>query len=161
MADTPQLISGAQLEAFTGLSDRRHRQLAKLGYFASPVIGQYRQIETIRGIFKYYREDRFAEAKTMHEAKLKKLSAEAAMSEIKLAEARGELASISDTCDQLAVISAKFDQLITQKLDIEAPARLVGKDIVAARNECRMIHDEMRETIRAGMSIYETPHVRP
>jgi len=115
----------------------------------------------IRGIFKYYREDRFAEAKTMHEAKLKKLSAEAAMAEIKLAETRGELASISDTCDQLAIISAKFDQLITQKLDIEAPARLVGKDIVAARNECRMIHDEMRETIRAGMSIYETPHVRP
>lgn len=151
----PGTLTGEQIEALTGLTDRRVRQLAKMGYFSSPVRGLYKQTETIRGLFKYYREDRHAEAKTMHEAKLTKLRAEAEMAQIKLAETKTELAPIADVRAYLANTAAKFDQMLTQKIDVEAPARLVGKDIVAARAECQQIHDEMRETVNTGLSSYE------
>lgn len=150
----PGTLTGEQIEALTGLTDRRVRQLAKMGYFSSPVRGLYKQTETIRGLFKYYREDRHAEAKTMHEAKLTKLRAEAEMAQIKLAETKAELIALQDVQSYLVNVSAKFDQLITQKLDVEGPARTVGKDIVALRSEFSQIHDEMRGVINAGLSGY-------
>jgi hypothetical protein len=49
-------ISGAELCAFTGLTDRRHRQLADDGFFPPPINGDYPMPDTIRGLFRYYRE---------------------------------------------------------------------------------------------------------
>lgn len=49
-------VAAAALEALTGLTDRRHRQLAKAGYFPPPVRGVYELAPTLRGLFRYYRE---------------------------------------------------------------------------------------------------------
>lgn len=49
-------ISAEKLCALTGLTDRRHRQLAREGYFPSPSKGLYQLTPTIAGIFRYYRE---------------------------------------------------------------------------------------------------------
>ena len=56
MSENVQTIHGEKLEALTGLTDRRHRQLAKAGYFPSPVRGMYQLVATLRGMFNYYRE---------------------------------------------------------------------------------------------------------
>lgn len=53
MADT---IHADKLCALTGLSDRRHRQLAKAGYFPPPKLSEYQLAPTIKGMFQYYRE---------------------------------------------------------------------------------------------------------
>lgn len=53
MADT---IHADKLCALTGLSDRRHRQLAKAGYFPPPKQSEYQLAPTIKGMFQYYRE---------------------------------------------------------------------------------------------------------
>ena len=49
-------ISAAELREKTGLTDRRHRQLADQGYFPAPTRGQYDREKTIDGMFRYYRE---------------------------------------------------------------------------------------------------------
>jgi hypothetical protein len=47
----------------------------------------------------------------------------------------------------LRVATAKWDSVLTSKLDQEAPARLVGKDIAEMRAELAAIHDELREAM--------------
>ena len=49
-------LTADKLCALTGLSDRRHRQLAKAGYFPPPKRGEYQLSATIKGMFSYYRE---------------------------------------------------------------------------------------------------------
>ena len=155
MADTPLLISGAQLEAFTGLSDRRHRQLAKLGYFASPVVGQYRQIETIRGIFKYYREDHNVSTRTLTDAKLQKLKADAEMSRIKVSQAKRETIDRQEVADYLRAWTAKLDLLLTAELENNAPNLVLGRPIDEVRSEMRQMHDRIREATRRGLRAWE------
>jgi len=52
----PEKIGADPLEQLTGLSDMRHRQIAKQGFFPIPMDGKYQFAETIRGMFKYYQE---------------------------------------------------------------------------------------------------------
>jgi hypothetical protein len=49
-------ISATSLSQMTGLTDRRHRQLARDGYFPEPVESQYQMGPTIQGLLRYYRE---------------------------------------------------------------------------------------------------------
>lgn len=49
-------ISNAELCQLTGLTDRRHRQLADQGWFPLPSKGEYPLVATLQGLFKYYRE---------------------------------------------------------------------------------------------------------
>ena len=58
MADTPQTIAADKLCALTGLTDRRHRQLADQGFFPPPADGEYLLVPTLRGLFNFYREGR-------------------------------------------------------------------------------------------------------
>lgn len=72
--------------AVTGLTDRRHRQLAKAGYFPPPIGGEYQAVKTLAGVFKYLRELQAKAQGTLEEEKLKKLTAERHMAELKLAK---------------------------------------------------------------------------
>lgn len=56
MSEPVQKITADKLCAITGLTDRRHRQLASSGYFPPPVRGEYQLGPTLRGMFKFYRE---------------------------------------------------------------------------------------------------------
>jgi hypothetical protein len=51
-------LTAEMLSKLTGLTDRRHRQLAQDGYFPSPIKGQYEFAVTIQGMFRYYREEK-------------------------------------------------------------------------------------------------------
>lgn len=150
-------ITGEQLEALTGLTDRRIRQLAKLGYFPSPNRGVYQQTATIRGLFKYYREDRHAQSNSLNDVKLGKLRAEMELAQIKVAEAKNEVMSVVDAEAFIARFAAKLNQLLMQKLEIEIPARMNGKDITAARAEARLVHDEIWEVCNGNLKKWGDP----
>jgi len=51
-----QTIPADRLCSLTGLTDRRHRQLAKEGFFPPPVAGEYELAATIKGLFRFFRE---------------------------------------------------------------------------------------------------------
>ena len=82
MADV-QTISGEQLCTLTGLSDRRHRQLAKDGYFPPPMKGQYQLTLTLQGMFRYYRDLQSRSNDDFALERLRKTRAEANLAEIR------------------------------------------------------------------------------
>src|SRR5687767_11675058 len=49
-------IRADELCLLTGLTDRRLRQLATQGFYPPPDRGVYQRSETLKGLFRYYRE---------------------------------------------------------------------------------------------------------
>lgn len=83
MSET-ETISCAELASLTGLTDRRHRQIADLGYMAPPVDGRWPRDETISGLFKYYREHKRKDSSNLESEKIRKTKAEADLAEAKV-----------------------------------------------------------------------------
>jgi len=152
MAESPSTISAVALVALTGLTDRRHRQLADAGFFPPPVKAQYLLTPTIQGMFRYYREMNARSGGELHAVKLEKLKAETEMAQIRLSETKGEVVALPDQIDFIKKFAARLNQLLTQKIETEVPVRLLGKDIVSARAEARMIHDEVWEVCNTSLN---------
>lgn len=91
MADAPQTISADKLCALTGLTDRRHRQLAAQGFFPPPIESQYQLAPTIQGMFRYYREVSIRAKGTLNDSKLGKTEAERQLAELALKKANREV----------------------------------------------------------------------
>ena len=88
MADARH-IAAETLCTLTGLSDRRHRQIAKDGYFPPPINGEYQFTATIQGMFRHYRELSKKRNSSIEGEKAKKLTAERKIEELKLARMMG------------------------------------------------------------------------
>jgi|SRR5947209_1322563 len=106
------MISGSRLESLTGLTDRRHRQLAKEGYFPDPDRGQYQLGPTLKGLFKFFREVRQKDSSTLAAERLRKLKEEADRVALDNAKARGELVDKADFLRRLEVIYTEMRQRV-------------------------------------------------
>ena len=91
-------------------------------------------------------------SKTKTQLQEAKLVEEIAILRLKRAKEEGNSLPIEEMGDWAARFSAKLDQLLTLKLESEAPARVVGKDIVAVRAELRAVHDEIRGIYNSGLT---------
>lgn len=109
----------------------------------------------VEGWRKLIAETKSAGGQSYHDLRNEKLAAEIRLLKLKEQQAHGKLVEVEEVRGFLARLGAKFDQLLTQKLDTEIPARLLGKDIVAARGEARTVHDEIREIVNGGLSKWE------
>ena len=89
MAEAPK-ISGEELCSITGLSDRRHRQLAEEGYFPPPIKGQYQFEATLQGMFQHFRDQLNRGQDELSIERLRKTRAEANLAELRLARERKE-----------------------------------------------------------------------
>lgn len=106
MADT-QTISSEMLCTLTGLSDRRHRQLAKDGYFPPPINGQYQLTSTLQGMFRYYREQMNKGSDEYALERLRKTRTEANLAEIRLAKERKDALdrkSVLETWENIVMV---------------------------------------------------------
>ena len=144
MADTsPGTIASAQLCNLTHLTDRRHRQLAKDGYFPSPVRGKYQFVATIQGVFTYYQQRSESEIgdKVKFEAhrKLKLLNDQKAGTLIEVATMEKEIHEIAS--GQL--------KILRQKLENEYPIAVAGMDPAQARIYGKRLVDEICASMRA------------
>ena len=114
MSDIPT-ISAEKLCALTGLTDRRHRQLAKEGYFPSPIKSEYQLSPTIKGMFQYFKER--LTSKTNADERIK--TARAEKLEIQNAALKRDLLPIEEVRRD---VTRGFTELKTQLLVI--PRRL-------------------------------------
>jgi hypothetical protein len=96
-----QTIAGQALTALTGLTDRRHRQLAKDGFFPEPVRGEYQLTATIKGVVTYYRDSRQRTTKGMAEERLREPRERADSLALANARERGELLDKADFIQSL------------------------------------------------------------
>jgi ribosomal protein L29 len=108
--------------------------------------------EEWRAFIKANNLGRGASSKSINELRAEKLAVETRLLHLKEQQAKGELVEVGEVREYLGRVAAKFDQLLTQKIDTEIPARLLGKDIVAARAEASLVHDEIREVVNAGLT---------
>lgn len=88
---------------------------------------------------------------TYSDLREQKIKEEIELLRLKKRKEEGKSIAMEDVLSYLGRLAAKWDQLLTQKIDVEVPARLQGKDIVAARAEALAIHDEIREVCNAGI----------
>lgn len=121
MAET-QTITGERLCTLTGLSDRRHRQLAEQGYFPPPLKGQYQLTPTIQGMFRYYRELQARGNDEFAMERLRKTRAEANLAELRLSKERKQ------SLDAATVVKAWENIILTlrQKL-LSLPSKIAPR----------------------------------
>ena len=91
-------------------------------------------------------------SKTKTQLQEQELVEKIALLRIKRAQAEGASIPLAEMGDFMAQFSARLDQLLTLKIETEAPPRVVGKDIVAIRAELRAVHDEIREIYNGNLS---------
>lgn len=129
MAEQIQTISAEKLCALTSLTDRRHRQIAKLGYFPSPIKSQYQLTATLQGLFKYYREQneyRKNKKEKIDDEKHRKLKLEND-------EAEGLLANKQELAGEVSASLVSFRDEVYAVLRAEAPTAMAGVGVPEAR----------------------------
>ena len=109
----PTTIAGQQLTDISGLTDRRHRQLADAGHFPPPNRGAYQTGETLRGLFKYYKTTVAARADGLDAARLAKLNVETELLCLERDKKSGNLISCDDLRQENSNIAIAVRRVIT------------------------------------------------
>jgi len=130
MADAPERhIASEQLCVLTGLTDRRHRQLAKDGWFSPPIKGQYILVPTLQGLFRYYRERGDAESPRGALLKAQQIGQDLRnrLREMEVRTASSALVPIDEAHE---VIRVAFEPLKTvlDTMPLSLAARIAGAD---------------------------------
>lgn len=139
-----QLISGEKLCSLTGLTDRRHRQIAKEGYFPPPIKGQYQLAPTLQGMFKYYRElgeYRKNKREQIDDEKHRKLKLEND-------ETEGRLTDTQILAEQVAPVLLTFRDSVYTAFEVEAPRSMCGIGVPEARIVGRRMGDALLENLQ-------------
>lgn len=144
MTPKQETIHGDELEKLTGLSDRRHRQIAKAGYFPPPVKGMYQLVATLRGMFKYYQES------TTSTMKEKKIAEEHRKLFLANEETEGRLTDTDLLSKQIGPALSAFKDLLYQKLGNEIPISMAGVDVPQARIIGNRYAGELLEKMQAA-----------
>lgn len=138
MAD---ILTAERLCALTGLTDRRHRQIAAEGYFPHPTNGEYQAGPTIAGMFRYYREAYQKTSRTLAEDKRTKLQREIELLDLKIAEQNSELVPMAEVDRVWKSVCIAVRQIL-QGADI--PSRL--KDELVAQFQKVNVGDYYKTT---------------
>ena len=148
-ATKPGTISAASLCDLTGLTDRRHRQLAAEGYFPNPQRGLYQLTPTIKGLFRYYndqlhkKEDSYAqERKLLTRAKRLQEERQLAILDEQFwpsAEVAPALRNLS--LHQRAVLQRKLEQELAPKLANQPYAKVRPMIVALVDDLCAIFRD--------------------
>ena len=152
---TVPTISAEKLCGLTGLTDRRHRQLAKAGYFPPPSGGLYQLTPTISGMFKYYREQNAKKSDSLAtkrernlDLKNSVLEKDDALKKIELQEASRQLLP----ANHVASIITKLSAIVTSSVDFALLSRLpqmnAGLDAAQQRANNEPECNEIRRRIK-------------
>ena len=156
-----EVISVVELADLSGVSERWIAKLAQTGVLPPSHNGKFDRAEALRALFKHFREKSEGTKGTLAEEKLAKLKADRQLAEVKLSKERNEVADIEAVEDFLKRAAAALDMRITHELETVLPPALVGKDIVAMRQELQSGGDRIRETLRRGILNWKPEKSKP
>jgi hypothetical protein len=129
----PGTIAGDKLCELTGLTDRRHRQLAAEGYFPPPVQGYYLANDAIRGLFRYFRDQLHKKEDSLASERKKLSVARREKLEVEIARMRGDLIDRAEIGPYLRNLGANQRATLQNKLENELSLKLAGLDPIAIR----------------------------
>jgi hypothetical protein len=136
-------IGAVELSALTGLSDRRHRQLAKDGYFPDPVESEYDRTATIRGLFKYYREHNQRTKEKIIGTKDRKTQLEMRILRARFERENGLVVPRYAVDRMLARAGSLIRGRLYSALEREFPGRVVGRSPAEIAAVGRALADEL------------------
>jgi hypothetical protein len=123
----PNLITGPQLEALTGLTTRRIQQLAAAGKIPPAIDGRWQMTETIKALFAYFRTLR--EPDELDAARLDKIQTETALLKADLALREGELIPVAEILEtmQRGLLAMVATVMSMTDLKIEHREKIIGQ----------------------------------
>ncbi len=135
-------ITAAQLCAITGLTDRRHRQLAQGGYFPPPINGVY-QAKCLLGIIKYQRELIAKKSDVLRKEQEAYTRAKREMAQEELAQFRGKYVLKDEIGPALRNVSLHQRAVLCRVLEQEMGPNLVGKTTIEVMARVREAVDQV------------------
>jgi len=123
-SNTVKTITAKEFCTITGLSDRRHRQLAEAGYFPLPVRGCYDLSKAVSGIIRFYRER--AHEDPLKEARLAKVESETELNRLTINERERKLVPV----DELIPLLGKFLSAARARIDGDPKLERDEKDAI-------------------------------
>jgi hypothetical protein len=115
------MIDAEKLAALANLTKRRLYQLANENKLPPPTNGQFPMLASIKQLFAFYQRD----GEEIQKEKLKKLTAERQMTELKLANQQGRMMEIAEVLRQVhAGVGAMFEEL--ERMEREQPPAMSG-----------------------------------
>lgn len=150
MSDAVQTLTAERLCTLTGLTDRRHRQLAAEGYFPAPIKGQYQLVPTIQGMFRYFRDQMNRGNDEFTLERLRKTRAEANLAEIRLAKER------KDALDRKSVMRTweNIIMVIRQKV-LALPSKVAPRMVYM--DEQKVIEADLEKEVTAALESLAKP----
>lgn len=143
-----QTITADKLRELTGLTDQRHRQLAKEGWFPPPIESAYQLEATVSGLFRYYREANRRTKEKSADLKDEKTKKENHLLNLKIAREEGR------SIPREAVDTAVLDLAVRQRSELyrilvnELPSQIVGQDIATVRQALQAAADNVCALMR-------------
>lgn len=157
-APRPRTLAGDKLCELTGLTDRRHRQLAAEGYFPAPVQGAYDATKTLAGLFRFYREQLHKKEDSLASERKKLSIARREKLEVETAKLRGDLIDRAEIGPLLRNLAANQRATLQNKLENELSLKLAGQDPIEIRQRMAEAVDELCLLFRQGIRQWlETP----
>lgn len=142
-------ISAAELSSLTGLTDRRHRQLAGEGYFRPPIRGAYGP-DVVPGLFKYFQEQARKKNTELAQEELKLTTAKRKTCERELAILDGEFVETKQIGPILYNVSLNQRSVLQQKIERELAPSLEGLKTKEILTRCAAVVDEVCKIFREG-----------
>ena len=132
----------------TGLTDRRHRQLADEGMFPLPKKGEYQLVPTIQGLFRYYRESAQRAKGKLAEINERKAEKEDKILELKLGREERRTVARAAVDDLHLHIATMQKTLLYSMLENEYPGKVVGRTAGEIKMAGRAIADRICEVMQ-------------
>jgi hypothetical protein len=142
-------LTSDMLCSWTGLTDRRHRQIAAEGYFPAPVDGVYQLSKTIVGMFRYYREQAEKAKGRITDLRQENLEKQNRRLDIEIKKIEGEMIEMSEVDGAFMRIGLLLKAILFGALEQELPAKASGKTPEEIRLIARDIGDRMCECYAA------------
>jgi hypothetical protein len=143
-------ISAEQLCSYTGLTDRRHRQLAAAGYFPPPIMGRYQAGKTLLGIIRYQRELIQKKSNKLAREQQALTKAKREMAQEELAEFRRKYVPKEEIGPHLRNLSLNQRAALQRKLEQELAPKLAGLTTLEIIEKVKAAVDEVCQIFREG-----------
>ena len=150
-APRPGTIAGDKLCELTGLTDRRHRQLAADGYFPPPSQGAYDAQKTLAGLFRYFRDQLHKKEDSLASERKKGLAARRIKTEVETEILRQDWIPRAEIGPYLRNLANNQRATLQHKLENELSLKLAGQSPIEIRARMAQAVDELCTIYQQGI----------
>jgi hypothetical protein len=149
-------ITAVELCAMSGLTHRRHVQLAADGYFPPCEEMVWQLQPTLTGMFRYYREHNTRTKEKLVNTKDEKTQKEIRLLDMKIEEQERQSVKRSEVSKLLLQVSSKQKAVLFAALEREYPGKVVGRTASEISAHGRALADRLCEVFAREVDQWQT-----